>query len=55
MLAVEDFLSMLPQLSGSEAPDGGSHVLVGCENDTKHLAFEVLALLQQVGLKDTKG
>ena len=53
MLAVEDFLSMLPPLSGSEAPDGASHMLVGCENDTKHLAFKVLALLQQVGLQQT--
>ena len=48
MLALAEFLSMLPQLSSSEQPDGEGHMLVGCEDDTKHLAVKVLTLLQQV-------
>ena len=49
MLALLDFLSMIPNLTEAAADGGESSVLTGCERDTKHLAFKALTFLQQVG------
>ncbi len=49
MLALLEFLSMIPDLTEAAADGGEGSVLTGCERDTKHLAFKALAFLQQVG------
>ena len=48
MLALLDFLSMIPDLTDAAADGGEGSVLTGCEQDTKHLAFKALTFLQQV-------
>lgn len=48
MLALQEFLGMVPDLTEAGGDDSMGSVLAGCERDTKHLAFKALTLLHQV-------
>ena len=48
MLALQEFLGMVPHLTEASGGDSAGSVLAGCERDTKHLALKALTLLHQV-------